>query len=57
MINDVPTDHMQVLAIVVQEKGLQLGCKPKTIMFIEDIAEFAQVLLTTTDITFPCDWL
>ena len=26
-------------------------------MYIEDVAEFARVLLTTTEMTFDCGWL
>lgn len=26
-------------------------------MYIEDVAEFTRVLLSTTEMTFPCGWL
>lgn len=25
-------------------------------MYIEDVAEFAQIILTTTEMTFTCSW-
>jgi hypothetical protein len=46
-----------VLAIVAKEKALLLGRKPKAIMYIEDLAEFVRVVLTTTEMTFECGWL
>jgi hypothetical protein len=45
-----------VLAIVAEEKDLVLERRPKAIMYIEDVAEFARVLLATTEMTFPCGW-
>jgi hypothetical protein len=45
-------DSLQVLAIVADEKGLLTGRRPKAIMYIEDVAEFARVLLTTIETTF-----
>jgi len=39
-----------VLSIVAKEKNLCFGRRPKATMYIEDVAEFARVLLTTTDI-------
>lgn len=47
----------QVLAMVAKEKGLLPGRRPKATMYIEDVAEFARVLLSTTEMTFQCGWL
>jgi hypothetical protein len=47
---------MQVIAMVAKEKGLKVDRKPKKNMYIEDVAEFARVLLTTTEMTFECGW-
>ncbi|KAJ5111736.1 hypothetical protein NUU61_001366 [Penicillium alfredii] len=46
-----------VLAIIAEEKKLRLGCRPKATMYIEDVAEFARVILSTTEMTFPYGWL
>ncbi|KAI3032155.1 hypothetical protein CBS147353_919 [Aspergillus niger] len=48
---------LDVLAIVAKEKKLKLGRRPKATMYIEDVAEFARVLLSTTEMTFVCGWL
>ncbi|KAL3429111.1 hypothetical protein BDV09DRAFT_200914 [Aspergillus tetrazonus] len=45
-----------VIAIVAEGKGLELTRRPKKNMYIEDVAEFARVLLTTTEMTFECGW-
>jgi Protein of unknown function (DUF3435) len=45
-----------VIAIVAKEKGLRIGPRPKPIMYIEDLAEFARVLLTTREMTFDLGW-
>ncbi|GIJ89518.1 hypothetical protein Asppvi_008460 [Aspergillus pseudoviridinutans] len=45
-----------VIAIIAEEKGLRLDRRPKKNMYIEDVAEFARVLLTTTEMTFDCGW-
>jgi integrase len=45
-----------VLAIVATEKGLSLKGRPKATMYVEDVAEFARVILSTTEMTFPCGW-
>lgn len=50
------TDEVQVVAIVAEEKSLILDRKPKKNMYIEDVAEFARVLLTTTEMRFDCGW-
>ena len=42
--------------MVAKEKGLELDWRPKKNMYIEDVAEFACVLLTTTEMTFDCSW-
>ena len=41
---------------MAKEKGLELVRRPKNNMYIEDVAEFAYVLLTTTEMTFDCGW-
>lgn len=46
-----------MLAIVAKEKKLLLGCRPKATTYIEDVAEFARVLLSTMEMTFQCGWL
>ncbi|KAL4865177.1 hypothetical protein BDV12DRAFT_175034 [Aspergillus spectabilis] len=48
---------LDVLVIVAREKGLNLGRRPKATMYIEDVAEFARVLLSTTEMTFQFGWL
>lgn len=50
------TDLLQVVAQVATEKELALVGRPKKNMYIEDVAEFAQVVLTTTEMTFVCGW-
>ncbi|KAJ5820533.1 hypothetical protein N7474_006124 [Penicillium riverlandense] len=45
-----------VLAIVATEKKLSLKKRLKATMFVEDVAEFARVILSTTEMTFPCGW-
>ncbi|KAL4861379.1 hypothetical protein BDV12DRAFT_208062 [Aspergillus spectabilis] len=45
-----------VIAMVAKEKGLKINQKPKKNMYIEDVAEFAHVLLTTTEMMFECGW-
>ena len=42
--------------MVAKEKSLELNRRPKKNMYIEDVAEFARVLLTTTEMTFDCGW-
>ncbi|RJE22918.1 hypothetical protein PHISCL_04766 [Aspergillus sclerotialis] len=42
--------------MVAKEKDLELNRRPKKNMYIEDVAEFARVFLTTTKITFDCGW-
>ncbi|QKX57723.1 uncharacterized protein TRUGW13939_04842 [Talaromyces rugulosus] len=45
-----------VIALVAKEKELELHRRPKKNMYIEDVVEFARVLLTTTETTFGCGW-
>ncbi|OJJ88573.1 uncharacterized protein ASPGLDRAFT_721925 [Aspergillus glaucus CBS 516.65] len=45
-----------VIAIVTKEKGLEIDQRPKKNMYIENVAEFARALLTTTEMTFDCSW-
>ncbi|KAE8162198.1 hypothetical protein BDV40DRAFT_265509 [Aspergillus tamarii] len=53
---DITVKVNDVIALVAKEKGLELDRKPKKNMYIEDVAEFARVLLTTTEMTFDCGW-
>ncbi|CRG92724.1 Putative membrane protein ycf1 [Talaromyces islandicus] len=46
-----------VIAKVAKEKNLRIGPHPKSIMYIEDLAELARVLLTTMEMTFELGWL
>ncbi|KAH1607259.1 hypothetical protein KXX21_005450 [Aspergillus fumigatus] len=54
---DTTVKVLDVLAMVAKEKGLLPGRRPKATMYIEDVAEFARVLLSTTEMTFQCGWL
>ncbi|KAE8399029.1 hypothetical protein BDV37DRAFT_290564 [Aspergillus pseudonomiae] len=54
---DTTVKILDVLAIIAEEKKLRLGRRPKATMYIEDVAEFARVLLSTTEMTFECGWL
>ena len=42
--------------MVAKEKGLELNQRLKKNMYIEDVAEFARVLLATTEMMFDCGW-
>lgn len=53
---ETATDPLQVIALVAKEKKLELTRRPKKNMYIEDVAEFARVLLTTTEMTYVCGW-
>ncbi|KAL4923019.1 DUF3435 domain-containing protein [Aspergillus undulatus] len=53
---DITVKVNDVIAMVAKEKGLEVDRKPKKNMYIEDVAEFARVLLTTTEMTFDCGW-
>lgn len=48
------TECLQTVALVAKEKGLDLTQRSKKNIYIEDVAEFACVLLTTTEMTFEC---
>jgi hypothetical protein len=48
-----PADCLQVIAIVAEQKELEFTRWPKN-MYIEDVAEFARVLLATSEMTFDC---
>ncbi|KAI1934754.1 hypothetical protein LOZ66_005609 [Ophidiomyces ophidiicola] len=45
-----------VIACLATEKDLALFGRPKKNMYIEDLAEFACVVLTTTEMSFVCGW-
>lgn len=45
-----------MIAKIAVEKNLRIGPRPKPIMYIEDLAEFARVLLTTREMTFEIGW-
>ncbi|KAL2814672.1 hypothetical protein BDW59DRAFT_167079 [Aspergillus cavernicola] len=49
-------ESLDVVALVAQEKDLDLAGRLKKNMYIEDVAEFARVLLTTTEMMFDCGW-
>ena len=40
-----------------EREKLLLGRRPKATMYIEDVADIARVLLSTTEMTFQCGWL
>lgn len=42
--------------MVANKKQLNLNRRPKKNIYIEDITEFARVLLTTTKMTFNYSW-
>ncbi|KAL3428722.1 hypothetical protein BDV09DRAFT_203994 [Aspergillus tetrazonus] len=46
----------KVIALVAQEKELELTGRLKKNMYIENIAKFTRVLLTTIEMTFACSW-
>ena len=39
------------------EKGLSNDKRESAIMYVDDLAEFARVLLATTEMTFEIGWL
>ncbi|KAJ5961006.1 uncharacterized protein N7479_008156 [Penicillium vulpinum] len=53
---DIQVKIRDVLAIVAKEEKLSLQPRPKATIYIEDMAEFARVILSTTELTFPCGW-
>ena len=42
--------------MVTKEKGLELNQQLKKNIYIKDVAEFACILLTTTEMIFDCGW-
>jgi hypothetical protein len=46
-----------VVKVVAEEKGLSNGKRESATMYVEDLAEFARVLLATTEMTFDIGWL
>jgi hypothetical protein len=46
-----------VVKIVANEKGLGSAKRESATMYVEDLAEFARVLLATTQMTFEIGWL
>ncbi|KAB8213430.1 hypothetical protein BDV33DRAFT_210213 [Aspergillus novoparasiticus] len=52
---DITANVNGVIAVVATEKGPKLDRKPKN-MYIEGVADFSRVLLTTTEIIFDCGW-
>ena len=45
-----------MLKVVAKEKGLDNTKRESATMYVEDLAEFARVLLTTREMTFPLGW-
>jgi integrase len=45
-----------MIALVATEKNLEENKRPKKNMYIEDVSEFARVLLSTTEKSFGCGW-
>ncbi|KAJ5611045.1 hypothetical protein N7510_007764 [Penicillium lagena] len=50
---DIQVKIHDVLAIVAIEKKLSFKKRPKVTMFVKDVAEFARVILSTIEMTFP----
>ncbi|EEH39300.2 hypothetical protein PAAG_01762 [Paracoccidioides lutzii Pb01] len=46
-----------VIALVADEKKLSWEKRPKGTMYVDDLAEFARVMLATTDMLFLIGWL
>lgn len=46
-----------MVKIVADEKGLSNAKRESATMYVEDLAEFARVLLATTQMTFEIGWL
>lgn len=42
--------------IIAEGKYLSFGHRPKPPTYMEDMAEFARLLLTTTEMRFTCGW-
>ncbi|PQE05392.1 C2H2 finger domain-containing protein [Rutstroemia sp. NJR-2017a BBW] len=49
--------NCQVVKMVADEKGLNNAKRESATMYVEDLAEFARVLLATTQMTFEIGWL
>jgi hypothetical protein len=46
-----------VVHVVAEEKGLSNDKRPSATMYVDDLAEYARVLLATTEMTFEIGWL
>ncbi|KAH7364031.1 hypothetical protein BKA65DRAFT_522596 [Rhexocercosporidium sp. MPI-PUGE-AT-0058] len=53
----IQVNGQDVVKIVAVEKDLDFTKRPSATMYAEDLAEFAQVLLATTEMTFDIGWL
>jgi len=53
----VQVNGQDVVQIVAVEKDLDFTKRPSATMYAEDLAEFARVLLATTEMTFAIGWL
>uniref|UniRef100_A0A093VMV6 Uncharacterized protein n=1 Tax=Talaromyces marneffei PM1 TaxID=1077442 RepID=A0A093VMV6_TALMA len=53
---DIIAKVEDVIALVATEKKLEENRRPKKNMYIEDVSEFARVLLSTTEKSFGCGW-
>ncbi|EGC45157.1 conserved hypothetical protein [Histoplasma capsulatum var. duboisii H88] len=53
----VMAQAQDVIALVADEKKLSRDKRPKGTMYVDDLAEFARVLLATTDMLFLIGWL
>ncbi|KAH6704302.1 hypothetical protein BKA61DRAFT_636094 [Leptodontidium sp. MPI-SDFR-AT-0119] len=53
----IQVNGQDVVKIVAVEKDLDFGKRPSATMYAEDLAEFARVLLATTEMTFDIGWL
>ena len=47
-----PTNRSQVLKVVAKEKKLDDTKRESATMYVEDLAEYARVLLATREMTF-----
>jgi hypothetical protein len=50
-------NRSQVLKAVAKEKMLDDTKRESTTMYVEDLAEYARVLLATREMTFKLGWL
>ncbi|EEA23683.1 hypothetical protein TMatcc_006763 [Talaromyces marneffei ATCC 18224] len=53
---DIIVKVEDVIALVATQKNLKEDRRPKKNMYIEDVSEFARVLLSTTETSFGCGW-